>query len=313
MTDRYSVSMISNGSNDEDGIVDRCCTDVFIDEVKGRTRDEHGFMGFTHALSAVAVMMALFAFAPTTFESVFKATSIPVLILLILVIAGGALMPDLDNTNSSAESSMGFIGSILSEAMRATAPIFKNLIHSKYDKDLDDPHRGFYHTAVCAVLMGGIAAFLCSPVMSIPIGDSLRIDGKAFALIFAFIAVNMSLSVLAKPLVKKMKSAAGLFGVVVPLILAAIVVAALFKLLPAGYDYTMIGIGYGVGWFIHCFGDCFTTAGCPVLAPLPIKGHMWYNIRFFKIKAGGFVENLVFVPVFVVVIVLSLARMLAIL
>lgn len=288
---------------------DKCCTTQIFDYVKRRIKseDEGGFMGLTHALSAVAVVMALFAFAPKTFEAIFNATSAPVLTLLVLVIAGGALMPDLDNTNSSAESSMGIIGSGLSEAMRATAPIFKNLIHSKYDKDLDNPHRGFYHTAVCSVLMGGLAAFLCSPVINIGVG-SFHITGMLFALIFAFIAVNMSLSVLAKPIMKKMKSAAGLFGAVVPLLIAAIVVGILFYMLPKDTNYTMIGIGYGIGWLVHCIGDCFTTAGCPVIAPLPIKGHMWYNIRFFKIKAGGLIENWVFIPLFLVIIVLSLLR-----
>lgn len=286
---------------------DDCCTGKawswLGERVRVGTKDEHGFMGFTHALSAVAVVLLWFVFFPGTFRDLFSSDNLTVLILLVLVVSGGALMPDLDNTQSSAKSALGPIGALLSAAMRATSPIIKTLIHSKYDKDLDNPHRGFYHTALCAVIMGGIAAVLCSNLIHVDLGP-ISVNGVFFALILAFVTVDMALSVLAKPLMRKVKSAGGILGGVLGIIISLALVMVLFYFLPKDMNYMAVGIGYGLGWLIHDIGDCFTTAGVPLLFPIPIRGHLWWNIRFLKIKAGGVIENWVFIPLFTLTIII---------
>ena len=59
---------------------------------------------------------------------------------------------------------------------------------------------------------------------------------------------------------------------------------------------------------IHILGDCLTTDGAPVFWPIPIKGKMWYKIRLLPIHAGGTIENYVMAPVFAVVSVVSLVK-----
>lgn len=295
-------------ASDNDDADSVCCTRrsaTWLRKLaRKRSRDERGFMGFTHALSAVAVILLWFVFFPGTFRDLFSSDNLTVLILLVLVVSGGALMPDLDNTQSSAKSALGPIGAALSAFMRTTSPMISTLIHGKYDKDVDNAHRGFYHTALCAVLMGALAAFLCSEAIHVTLGP-IEVNGIFFALVLAFIAVDMALSVLAKPIMKKLKSAGGgILGGVLGIIVSLVLVLALFYFLPKDMDYMAVGIGYGVGWLIHDIGDCFTTAGVPLLFPLPIRGHLWWDIRFLKIKAGGVIENWVFIPLFTLTIII---------
>lgn len=267
-------------------------------------------MGLTHALSAVAIILTIMAIRPEWITIVTKGAGTPYLILLLLVVVGGALMPDLDNTDSSAESALGFIGSGISWFMRLTAPIIQGAIHTKYDKDTENAHRGFYHTALAAALFGSLTSFLCSDAIDVPVYGPFHLNGKIIAIIIAFIGVHIALSTLGKPIIKKAQSQAGLLGFIVPTLLSAVVVSVLWSQLPEETDYTIIGIAFGAGWLIHELGDMCTTAGVPVLFPLPIRGHLWWNVRLLPIKAGGVIENYFFIPLFLIVSVVMLVLIL---
>jgi membrane-bound metal-dependent hydrolase YbcI (DUF457 family) len=277
-----------------------------ISEIDKTLRSEDGFMGMTHALSAVALLSVVLAFKEQWITSVAGNASTPYLILLFLVVVGGALMPDLDNTKSSAKSALGFIGSGISWFMRKTAPIIQGLLHTRYDKDTENAHRGFYHTALSAVLFGLLGMFLCSNTIDIPITSSFHINGLLFAIILAFIGVHIALSTLGKPILKPLKSSAGILGFIIPTVLSAVVIGVLTFQLPTSTDYSKIGLAFGVGWMIHIIGDMFTTQGVPVLFPIPIKGHLWWHVRLLPIKAGGVIENFVFIPFFIIVILISI-------
>lgn len=286
-------------SNDESALEDsgRCCTQALMETVRSRQSDESGFMGLTHALSAVAIAAVVLAFAPSAFKAVFGTEDPWFVTLLCLVMVGGALMPDLDNTSSSAESALGFVGSILSGFMRFTAPIIQGLVHTKYDKDTETAHRGFYHTAVSAVLFGGLTAALCSIPGAI---------GEAVSLVLAFTGVHIALSTVAK---KVLKIKSGVQGALMATVASLGAVLLLWFMLPDSSDYTSIGIAFGVGWLIHLLGDMCTTQGVPILWPIPIRGKMWWRIRLLPIKAGGVIENMVFIPLFLVVIAVSVVFM----
>lgn len=298
--------MRSDAVNDGGGIVNangddgdgRCCTAHVIESIASRAKGEQAFMGMTHALSACALVLALIAFAPALMERTLGVWQVSFVTLLCLVLIGGALMPDLDNTNSSANSSLGFIGDGISMVMRATAPIIKNLFHTKYDKDLDNPHRSFYHTGASAVLMCGLGSAICS----LP-----GITGKVCALVLAFIGTHVALSTLLKKPLKSISGGTGkLLGALVPFVLSLAVVGILWYTLPAKVPYWQIGMAFGIGWLVHIIGDMCTTSGVPILWPIPIRGKMWYDVRLLRIKAGGVVENVLFIPFFVIVIIVSI-------
>lgn len=264
---------------------------------------DDAFMGRTHALSAVAVILAVFAFVPALYAHLAPNAdgSLVVLALMALTASGGALLPDLDNTTSSAENQLGVFGSMLSAFMRTTAPIVKTAVHSKYDKNLDDPHRSFYHTALSAVLIGLLFSFLCSPVIDFSIGP-IQFNGRTMALVLAFISTDLSLSTIIGSIWKSKK----LVDTVVSLGMSFAMAWFLLHSMPSGIPYTVVGVSLGVGYLIHIIGDCFTTSGTPVFFPVKIKGKFWYDIRFLKIKAGGVIENFVFMPLFIAVIAISL-------
>lgn len=274
-----------------------CCTTKFLRMVKAKTHTEQGFMGMTHALSACALVLALIAFAPLFMEKVLGVWQISFVALLCLALIGGALMPDLDNTNSSANSALGFVGDGISAVMRATAPIVKNMLHTKYDKDLDNPHRSFYHTGVSAILVGGLGAAMCA----IP-----GMTGKICAMVLAFIGAHVALSTLLKGPLKKVAGKSNkIIGTLLPLVFSLAVVATLWFTLPKTVPYWEIGVAFGLGWLVHILGDMCTTSGVPILWPVPIRGKMWYDVRLLKIKAGGAVENVLFIPLFTIIIIVS--------
>lgn len=274
-----------------------CCTTKLLKAIKTKTHTEQGFMGMTHALSACALVLALIAFAPLFMEKVLGVWQISFVALLCLALIGGALMPDLDNTNSSANSALGFVGDGISAVMRATAPIVKNMVHTKYDKDLDNPHRSFYHTGVSAILVGGLGASACAIT---------GMTGKICAMVLAFIGAHVALSTLLKGSLKKAAGKSNkIIGALLPLVFSLAVVAALWFTLPKTVPYWEIGVAFGLGWLVHILGDMCTTSGVPLLWPVPIRGKMWYDVRLLKIKAGGAVENVLFIPLFTIIIIIS--------
>lgn len=274
-----------------------CCTTKLLKAIKTKTHTEQGFMGMTHALSACALVLALIAFAPLFMEKVLGVWQISFVALLCLALIGGALMPDLDNTNSSANSALGFVGDGISAVMRATAPIVKNMVHTKYDKDLDNPHRSFYHTGVSAILVGGLGASACAIT---------GMTGKICAMVLAFIGAHVALSTLLKGSLKKAAGKSNkIIGALLPLVFSLAVVAALWFTLPKTVPYWEIGVAFGLGWLVHILGDMCTTSGVPILWPVPIRGKMWYDVRLLKIKAGGAVENVLFIPLFTIIIIIS--------
>ena len=274
-----------------------CCTTKLLRAIKTKTHTEQGFMGMTHALSACALVLALIAFAPLFMEKVLGVWQISFVALLCLALIGGALMPDLDNTNSSANSALGFVGDGISAVMRATAPIVKNMVHTKYDKDLDNPHRSFYHTGVSAILVGGLGASACAIT---------GMTGKICAMVLAFIGAHVALSTLLKGSLKKAAGKSNkIIGALLPLVFSLAVVAALWFTLPKTVPYWEIGVAFGLGWLVHILGDMCTTSGVPILWPVPIRGKMWYDVRLLKIKAGGAVENVLFIPLFTIIIIIS--------
>lgn len=273
-----------------------------IDYVKEQSQSDDAFMGRTHALSAVALILLIFCWKPLMYVRLSGGSkSLVILAMFCLVSAGGALLPDLDNTQSTAKSSLGATGSLISSFMRATSPLIQNTLRTKYDKPTDDAHRGFYHTILAGLLFGALFTFLCSPAIAFHIG-SFVVNGKLVALILMFLSVDMALSAILGEMFSSKKG----MDTVISLAFSFGLSWMIWSNLPNGASYTMIGLALGLGWIIHILGDMFTTAGVPALFPIKIKGKFWYNIRFLKIQAGGLIENFFFTPLFLIVIVVSI-------
>jgi membrane-bound metal-dependent hydrolase YbcI (DUF457 family) len=76
----------------------------------------------------------------------------------------------------------------------------------------------------------------------------------------------------------------------------------------------MIGLAMGVGCFVHIMGDIITSAGVPILWPIPTGRRMWRMIGIpnaIAVKVGGKVEVLVLRGVFTIISILSAAGLAA--
>lgn len=252
--------------------------------------DDTAFMGHTHVLSALGVVLAYFAFTHGL------STSVAAIVLFTLNAAGASLANDLDNTASTSKSSLGIIGDIVSAFFRAVSRVVQTALRTHRDDATPNPHRGFFHTAVAASLMG----FLVYEGVQLP-----GTVGLVVAIAVTWVNIHMMVAGLCTSLTKKLRSR-GAVGDIIAFTISASLTAILFTTFRL--DTSIIGWAVGIGMLIHILGDCLTTDGAPVFWPIPIKGKMWYKIRLLPIHAGGTIENYVMAPVFAVVSVVSLVK-----
>lgn len=271
---------------------------------------DRGFMGTTHALSGLAFFLTMAWLLPDTVHWFLGSSALIVLVLSCLNLVGGSLAVDLDNTASTAKSSLGILGVVLSGIFRSTSVVVQTMVRSPRDSKEPNPHRGFYHTVPGALLIGGIVFLLTSLPggVTLPVVGHLSLGG-AFALLFTWLNLHMALAGLARGTMRKIRKGAGGAGELLAFVLSLSIAALLFSNLPAGLNFWWVGASMAMGMVVHSFGDCFTTAGSPILFPLPIKGKLWWTIRFLPIKAGGVVEQYIFMPFFAAVSVVAVVIM----
>lgn len=288
----------------------RCAINTLI---KKSTNDK-GFMGYTHALSALSLSLAFIAFAPGILSKILLSTgTVSVWILLQFIIAtiGSSLLSDLDNSASRAKSDLGPFGVILSVIFRTSSSIIQTTLRTQRDDPTPNPHRGFWHTIPAALLLG-FTAYLLTKIdagsINIPLyGEATW--GVLFALIITFSLTHLTLSTLAKEFMDKLKKSE-IVGEAIAFAITLIITLVLFINLPEGIDFWWLGVSIALGMFIHILGDCFTTAGAPIFFPLTYFMHkkFWWTTRFTSMKAGGAAENMLVIPILVIIMVISLGK-----
>lgn len=268
-------------------------------------------MGVTHAVSGIAVALAVIAFAPGFTTDLLGPMTAALVILITLVMAGAALLPDLDNSASSARSTMGIFGAALSSIFRGSSLALQTLIRTRKDDPTPDPHRGFWHTMPAAALMG-LLVWLGTRIpgeLQLPLVGTITWGG-VFALAFATLMVHLALTTVAKKYIRPLRKIP-VIGEAASLLLSLIVTVALFAFLPASDSYLWLALSVAVGMAVHDIGDAFTTAGSPILFPLTVftRKRFWWKTRFTSMKAGGAVENYVMLPLFVLLAAGSVVKL----
>ena len=272
--------------------------------------NDDGFMGYTHALSGVALSLGVLAFYPTFYHTVIGTSStIALYILFILSYVGATSINDLDNSVSSAGNRLGPLGRILSIVFRGSSHLVQHATASKYD-DPDDPHRGFWHTTVGCLLMGAITVGLC--------GMSTRVEVLRYHVTWGFILsgaictmlVYLCLAIIGKDIFRHASHVSTIRDFVTLTIAIIVTVTCMAFIVHhdvGTMNFGWLGYAVGLGTFTHCIGDCFTKEGAPLLFPLKIRGKRWWHIRFLYLTAGGAAENAIIVPLFLVISVVSLS------
>lgn len=244
-----------------------------------------GFMGKTHALLSIMLLCVCLLIPINVFKETIWLLKDNILFFIIgiVVTVGGALLPDLDNVQSSAGSTLGFMGSMFTTFMQSTSNIIWNLVHTKHERRPPTPHRFFWHTLVAG--MGILLLFY----FGLPKGETKIVEDikeksigtwlqenviLLFFILFLFMTVLCGSNMVMYRIIKLFKLPKAL-NYISPMAICGYLFAI---------DYNhlrILGICIGLGYILHCVEDCFADTGVPILWPIPIKGQFWHRIKFF--------------------------------
>lgn len=269
-------------------------------------------MGRTHALSGAAAALGAVA--------LYNASIIPlhlhptIAIMGTVVVAGAALAPDIDSWGSTVVRSFGIFGRLAHWLANALSLGVYNATKTRYDADINNGHRTFFHTTFMAIIMGGLVALITLP------GNHITVLGKEFtlgqfnAIILLGIFLNLALAGLFEKQIKKARRSFGPYL----LMLFSIFMAGLIAAFIPGVEsteigwggYSWLGLAVGFGWFMHLIGDFITKMGVPLAWPIKVRRKRWYSVAppvFLRISAGGAFEVKVLFPVLAVLTIGLLA------
>ena len=256
---------------------------------------DDALMGQAHASTGLAAFLAFLAFAgSSTINFVLgNSPSMGLYVLSAVAFVAGALIPDFDNTSSTAKSSMGIFGEPITFAFRESSRLVQT-IHTKQDaksraKAHDVVHRGFWHSLVGAGALALIVNFLTSNPLTtavlLPFGFvGISNLGALVAATLCLAAMHIAMSGLNVGALKAVKGVKNI-GSTLMFLVSVAVTLLFFNAIPAG-QYTWLGYSLGIGAVVHIIGDAFTKAGVPLFSPIfPRKGKLWYTYRFATFEA----------------------------
>lgn len=281
------------GGPESEGFVVRLLT---VGEARERFGVERlGFMGVTHALSAVTVAGVAIGLFPRVVTGLWDAPTLALLVGFVASVAGWSMVPDLDNTSARAISDLGPVGRVLSFLFRESSSFVQGVTATKYDRrsnNFPDPHRGLWHTFVGALVMGGLVWLAVSAAVGSVTVWGVNVGvGALAASLFVGVSFHLAVSSLFKRAADRVKRGLGFLGDVVAFLLSLAVGFAVVWV-GSGQSLVWVPVAAAVGMLIHDLGDTCTTSGTPLFAPLvKIRGKRWYSIRLSSIKAGGEVET----------------------
>lgn len=257
-------------------------------------------MGPTHALSGAAVWLA----GSWALDHFVGYTQSPLEIAVgTAVCAGGALFPDLDLSGkvtankggATIARTFGVVSLFIAEVVEKISLGVYHATKLSKDPDRNNGHRTLTHTIPFTVLVGWGTTALCNTY------------GKWAVIGILFFMIGLALRGLFDEWAKRA-------GWVVITLLSFGAAYFTYLNLPGDRGYPMLGLAVGVGCFVHILGDIITSAGVPILWPIPIKRRMWLMVGIpnrFALKVGGKVETVVLRSAFTVVSVLSATGLLA--
>lgn len=256
-------------------------------------------LGPSHALSGAAVWLAG-SWALDYFAGYEQS---PLAIAVgTAVCAGGALFPDLDLSGkvtrnqggATVARTFGVVSLFIAEVIEKVSLGVYTATKLSKDPVRTNGHRTLTHTIPFTVLVGWGTTALCAKY------------GKWAVIGILFFMIGLALRGLFDEWAKR----AG--WVVVTLVSLA---AAYFTYLnlPGDRGYPMIGLAVGVGCFVHILGDIITSAGVPILWPIPIKRRLWRMIGVpdsMALKVGSRTETVVLRGAFTAIALVSAAGLL---
>lgn len=251
-------------------------------------------LGPSHALSGAAVWLAgswaLDYFADYQQSPLALAVG-------TAVCAGGALLPDLDLSGkvtrnqggATVARTFGVVSLFIAEVIEKLSLAVYTATKLRGDPARTNGHRTLTHTIPFTVFVGWGTTALCTTY------------GKWAVTGVLFLMIGLALRGLFAEWAKRA-------GWVLITLVSLVAAAATAILLPGDRGYPMIGLAVAVGCLVHILGDLLTSAGVPLLWPIPLKGRMWRMIgvpNSLAVKVGGKVETVVLRGAFTAIALLS--------
>jgi hypothetical protein len=229
---------------------------------------------------------------------------IPFFIVGCIVLVGGALLPDLDNAQSSAGSTLGPLGSICTTFMQSISSIFWNLLHGKGDKKPPTQHRYFWHTLIAGAGLFCLFYFGMHEGEETILSSFQQAEDKTvwlqsnviliFFLILIFMAILVGSNMVFTKLLARFRKLR-ILNYLLPI--ASIIYTFLINF----NHLRVLGMCVGMGYIFHCIEDCFADSGVPILWPLPLKNQLWKRIKFFiTCQTGGLANTILDIVILVI-------------
>lgn len=233
-------------------------------------------MGPTHAMSGAAAWVIG---APAVVAATGNpALSTPELLVGAAVCAGSALLPDIDEPQSTVSRSFGPVTQALAHVVNAASAAVHNATGTRKDGHVSNGHRTVTHTALFAVAAG------------IAVGALIAAVGRPAVIGVLFFTLGLAARGLIGDWVKRQ----GWIGV------TAVSLAGAWAAAETLSDGRLwwLGAAVTVGAILHGIGDALTKEGVPWLAPVPVRGKAWweFNTGPLSFRAGGLVEYTLVAP-----------------
>lgn len=220
-----------------------------------------------------------------------------------LVCAGGALLPDLDLSGkvtrnqggATVARTFGVFSLFAAEVIEKVSLGVYTATRLSRDPRRTNGHRTFTHTLPFAALVGWGTTWLSGHY------------GKWAVVGIVFFMAGLAL----RGLFDKWAERAGW---VIVTLSSAVIAWFTAANLPGDRGYPMLGFAVAVGCVVHLFGDMITSAGVPILWPVPTGRRLWRMVGVpngMAIRVGGKVETVVLRTAFIVISLIAVAGIFA--
>ncbi|WP_250030696.1 metal-dependent hydrolase [Paractinoplanes maris] len=216
-----------------------------------------------------------------------------------LVCAGGALLPDLDLSGkvtrnqggATVARTFGVFSLFVAEVIEKVSLGIYTATRLSRDPRRTNGHRTFTHTLPFAALVGWGTTWLAGHY------------GKWAVIGIVFFMAGLALRGLFDQWAQRA-------GWVIVTICSAVIAFFTVANLPGDRGYPMLGFAVAVGCFVHLLGDIITSAGVPILWPIPTGRRLWRMVGVpngMAVKVGGKVETVVLRSAFIIISLLAIA------
>jgi len=265
-----------------------------------------GFMGKTHALLSLMLFCICMLIPVDFFQKTIGIMKTEILFFIVGIIAmvGGALLPDLDNAQSSAGSTLGPMGSICTTFMQSISSIFWTLLHGKGDRMPPTQHRYFWHTllaggGIFCLFYFGMSEGEMTVFKSVQTAPNFTVWLQTnailiFFIILIFMAILVGSNMILSKIIAKFRLPK-LLNYILPVLMIIYTFIIDFSHL------RVLGMCIGMGYLFHCIEDCFADSGVPILWPIPLGNQLWKRVKFIiTCQTGGLANTILDIIILVI-------------